>query len=156
MPKVQIARGTKAPFEFSASAEKLFDEDFSSDGFIGDVKIFGDVEDVGKCYVVRGRIMCRKSFICDRCLTEAVGEQIHDFAEEFDKSAAVDDWLDVTELLRDELLAGQPIKNLCKSDCKGLCPVCGANLNDGECGCNRVTLDPRLAALQQLGITNEE
>ena len=148
MPKVQISRGSIAPFEFSATAQKLFDEDFANDGFVGDVKIFGEVEDVGKCFVVRGQIQCQKIFTCDRCLAQATGKQTHDFAEDFDKSAAVDDMLDVTELLRDVLLAGQPMKNLCKADCKGLCPVCGANLNEGDCDCDRFVVDPRLAALQ--------
>lgn len=156
MPKVQTARGDKAPFEFSASAEKLFGEDFSTDGFKDVLKIFGEVEDVGRCFVVRGRIECKKSFICDRCLTPATANQVHEFEEEFDKALAVDDMIDVTEFLRDELLAGQPMKNLCKADCKGLCPVCGANLNEGECGCDRLIVDPRLAVLQQLGISNEE
>ncbi|MBE8954804.1 MAG: DUF177 domain-containing protein [Quinella sp. 2Q5] len=153
MPKVQTARGGSAPFEFSAAASVLFDEDFSADGFVGDVKIFGEVEDVGRCFVVRGRIECRKTFTCDRCLTEACAEQVHNFDEEFDKSAAVDDVLDVTELLRDVLLAGQPMKNLCKADCLGLCPVCGANLNDGDCGCDRFTVDPRLASLQDFKLS---
>ena len=153
MPKVQTARGGNAPFEFSATAEKLFGEDFVDDGFVGDIKIFGEVADVGKKFVVRGRIECKKSFICDRCLTPSTGDQVHEFAEEFDKSEAIDDWLDVTELLRDELLAGQPMKNLCKADCKGLCPVCGANLNDGECGCDRFVVDPRLATLENFKLS---
>ena len=153
MPKVQTARGNKASFEFSATTEELFGEDLSSEGFIGDVKIFGDVEDVGRCFVVSGRIECTKNFTCDRCLTQATEKQIHEFAEEFDKSAAVDDLIDVTELFRDELLAGQPMKNLCKEDCKGLCPVCGANLNDGDCGCDKRIVDPRLAALKDLKLS---
>lgn len=148
MPKVQTARGDNAPFEFSATAEELFDEDFSDDGFDGAIKIVGEVEDAEDCYVVRGRIECKKIFTCDRCLTQATANQVHEFAEEFDKAAAVDDVLDVTELLRDVLLAGQPMKNLCKADCKGLCPKCGANLNDGECGCERFVVDPRFAALE--------
>ena len=150
MPKVQTARNDKVPFEFSATAEKLFGEDFSADGFDGDIKIFGEVEDVGRCYVVRGRIECKKIFVCDRCLTQATANQVHEFEEEIDKSEAVDDFIDVTELLRDELLAGQPMKNLCKADCKGLCPVCGANLNDGDCGCEKFIVDPRLAALEAI------
>ena len=148
MPKVQTARGESAPFEFSATAEKLFGEDFSTEGIIGDVKITGVVEDVGRCFVIRGRIECQKSFICDRCLTQATENQVHEFDEEFDKAEAVEDLIDVTELLRDILLAGQPMKNLCKADCKGLCPVCGANLNDGDCGCDKFIIDPRLAALK--------
>lgn len=152
MPKVQTARGESVPFELSATAKNFFGEDFSEEEFIGDIKIFGEVEDVGRCYVVRGRIECRKSFTCDRCLAQATENQVHEFEEEFDKAEAVDDLLDVTELLRDTLLAGQPMKNLCKADCKGLCPKCGANLNDGECGCDKFIVDPRLAALENFKI----
>ncbi len=147
MPKVQTARGDKASFEFSGTAEKLFGEEL--DGF-SDIKIVGEVEDSGKCYVVRGQIHCKKSFTCDRCLSQATANQVHEFEEEFDKSEAVEDLIDVTELLRDELLAGQPMKNLCKTDCKGLCPKCGANLNEGECGCDRFIADPRLVALEKV------
>lgn len=146
MPKVPTARGDKAPFEFSATAQKLFDEDLED--FEDEIKIVGEVEDVGRCYVVRGRIECKKSFTCDRCLAQSTANQVHEFDEEFDKTEAVDDLLDVTELLRDVLLADQPMKNLCKADCKGLCPVCGANLNEGECGCEKFIVDPRLAALE--------
>lgn len=148
MPKVQTARGSKVPFEFSATTENLFGEDLSAEGFIGDVKISGEVEEVGKNFVVRGQIDCTKTFTCDRCLTQATENQVHEFEEEFDKSQVVEDLIDITELLRDTLLAGQPMKNLCKADCKGLCPVCGANLNDGECECDEFIVDPRLETLK--------
>ncbi len=150
MPKVQTARGGKVPFEFSATTESLFGEDLSAEGFIGDVKISGEVEEVGKNFVVRGQIDCTKTFTCDRCLTQATENQMHEFEEEFDRSQVVEDLIDITELLRDTLLAGQPMKNLCKADCKGLCPVCGANLNDGECECDKFIIDPRLAALKTI------
>ncbi len=39
--------------------------------------------------------------------------------------------------IREELMIDYPMKPLCKPDCRGLCPVCGKNLNEGECGCNR-------------------
>ena len=149
MPKVFIARGGTAPYEFGGTTQELFGEDL--DGFT-DIKISGAVEDAGKKYVVSGQIECIKTFTCDRCLAQAATAQIHRFAEDFDKAEAVDDWLDVTELLRDELLANQPIKNLCKDDCKGLCPKCGANLNEGDCGCDKLCIDPRLAALKNLEI----
>ena len=44
---------------------------------------------------------------------------------------------------------GMDTKTLCSEDCKGLCPRCGANLNDGPCGCKR-EVDPRLAVLAKL------
>lgn len=148
MPHVQTARGATVPFEFGATAEKLFGEDFSGNEFVGDVKVFGEVSDGGKYFVVRGRLECQRTFTCDRCLTVSTEKISSDFAEEFDKSAAVDDLIDVTELLRDELLLSLPMKNLCKADCKGLCPVCGANLNESDCGCDKSVVNPKFAALK--------
>ena len=150
MPKVLTARGGKVPFEFEATAKKLFNEELND--FAGDIKIVGEVEDVGRCFVVRGQIECTRIFTCDRCLAQASENQVHEFEEEFDKSDAVDELIDVTEFLRDSLLAGQPMKNLCKADCKGLCPVCGANLNEGECDCDKFIVDPRLAALKDFKV----
>ncbi|MFQ5816546.1 MAG: DUF177 domain-containing protein [Terriglobia bacterium] len=40
-----------------------------------------------------------------------------------------------------------PMKPLCRDDCRGLCPECGVNLNRGSCGCQRTSVDPRLAPL---------
>ena len=42
------------------------------------------------------------------------------------------------------------MKPLCADDCKGLCPVCGKNLNRETCDCNRTWDDPRMAALREL------
>lgn len=56
--------------------------------------------------------------------------------------------IDLAPLVRDTLLAAQPLSNVCREDCKGLCLVCGANLNQGDCGCDRFIPDPRLAALK--------
>lgn len=53
--------------------------------------------------------------------------------------------LNVDELVYGEALLIWPARVLCKEDCKGLCPVCGQNLNQGECGCDRTQLDPRMA-----------
>ena len=43
-----------------------------------------------------------------------------------------------------------PSRLLCSPDCRGLCPMCAKNLNEGLCGCNRKSVDPRLAVLGQL------
>ena len=149
MLKVQIAKGEVLPFKFREDAEDFCGENFFDEGeLVGKLEIVGAVEDVGKNFIVRGEIVCRKSFVCDRCLTQAAEVQTHKFEEEFDDAEVSDNLIDITELVRDTLIAGQPIKNLCKVDCKGLCPICGANLNEGECGCDREVIDPRLAALK--------
>lgn len=53
--------------------------------------------------------------------------------------------LDTDRLIFDELLLNCPMKVLCRDDCKGICPNCGCNLNEKECGCDRTVRDPRMA-----------
>lgn len=57
--------------------------------------------------------------------------------------------LDLDGLVMEDIYLSLPLRFLCKEDCKGLCPYCGKDLNDGECGCKK-PVDPRLAALSQL------
>ena len=146
---VQISKGVDTQFKFVESAEKLFDEDYFSEeeSFVGNVEIVGEVSDDGLTLKIVGKIYCRKKFICDRCLIQSEENQVHEFEEEIDESEIVDGILDITTLVRDTLIAAQPIKNLCKPDCKGLCPKCGENLNERECSCDKSEVDPRLAAL---------
>lgn len=59
-------------------------------------------------------------------------------------------FVDLAPLIRELILLETPTKPLCRADCQGLCQQCGANLNEGDCGCVEETLDPRLAVLQQL------
>jgi uncharacterized protein len=58
--------------------------------------------------------------------------------------------VDLDPILREQLLLALPGYPVCREDCKGLCPVCGANLNDRECGCDRHVPDPRWAGLKNV------
>lgn len=58
--------------------------------------------------------------------------------------------IDLDPLLREQLVLALPGYPVCKDDCKGLCPVCGANLNDRDCGCDRHVPDPRWAGLKNV------
>lgn len=101
---------------------------------------------------------------CDRCLKEVLlpfeiaCEHEIDFsksgkerAEELDETAYISGYdLDVDRLMFEELLIAFPVKVLCREDCKGICSVCGANLNEGECGCDRTVPDPRMAAIRDI------
>jgi uncharacterized protein len=58
--------------------------------------------------------------------------------------------LDLRPLVRDALLLELPLAPLCRPDCRGLCPTCGADLNEGECACPKAETDPRWAALDAL------
>jgi uncharacterized protein len=60
------------------------------------------------------------------------------------------DGMELEDSLREQVLLAVPIKALCQVDCKGLCPVCGANRNQQACGCPTGPSDPRWAALGDL------
>ena len=56
--------------------------------------------------------------------------------------------LDVMPQIEESIYTLIPTKILCREDCKGLCPNCGADLNYGECSCRNENIDPRLEALR--------
>lgn len=57
---------------------------------------------------------------------------------------------DTRPLLLEQMQLAVPMKPLCREDCKGLCPHCGANRNEGGCDCEDEWVDPRWAALEAL------
>ncbi len=60
------------------------------------------------------------------------------------------DQIDLDQLMREQFYLALPMKPLCREDCRGLCPICGGNLNRDACGCKRDWADPRLAVLKTL------
>jgi len=76
--------------------------------------------------------------------------------EEDDLSTAFyeNDEIDLGQLMREQFLLSLPMKPLCSDDCRGLCPVCGTNLNRGRCDCKREWDDPRFDALRAIRNTN--
>lgn len=58
--------------------------------------------------------------------------------------------IDLTKDLYDILMLTLPIKVLCDENCRGLCPRCGADLNEGPCGCSVEEIDPRWELLKKL------
>lgn len=59
------------------------------------------------------------------------------------------DIIDVTEVVRQNLILALPIAPRCREDCRGLCPRCGADRNRGACACGEQEIDPRLEPLKQ-------
>jgi uncharacterized protein len=58
--------------------------------------------------------------------------------------------LDLTEVAREQILLNLPETVLCREDCRGICPTCGKDLNEGDCSCGGGEIDPRWAALKDL------
>ncbi|MGH7369708.1 MAG: YceD family protein [Candidatus Methylomirabilaceae bacterium] len=78
------------------------------------------------------------------------GEEVELTAEEMDVNFLDDDRLDLSGLLRENVLLSLPVQPLCRAECRGLCPRCGVNMNDTSCQCHVPEPDPRLLPLRQL------
>lgn len=100
---------------------------------------------------------------CDRCLEDVAVPIELEFEQELiaeDKqteeehdemcSFLIGNEFDVNEFVKLNVLMNMPSKVLCHDDCKGLCPVCGNNLNDHECGCDSFVPDPRMARIKDI------
>ena len=61
-----------------------------------------------------------------------------------------DGFIDLGPIVRDDMLLSAPIRAICRADCKGLCPQCGANRSQETCDCANDEVDPRLATLRVL------
>ena len=121
----------------------------------------GNVRNTAGVLVMQGSIATTIHGICDRCASE-----FHRKVEfpidvvlvtKLESEENEDEWVfplegdsaDLDDIVRTVFVLNLDSKLLCKEDCKGLCPRCGKNLNDGPCNC-RKELDPRFAALKQL------
>ena len=64
--------------------------------------------------------------------------------------------IDLRPAVREQVLLSIPPSPVCREDCKGLCPNCGKDLNEGECGCDRVAVDPRWAGLKAIQLETKK
>ena len=76
------------------------------------------------------------------------GEEVK--ADDLGVSFYSDDFIDLEQITREQFYLALPMKPLCTSDCKGLCPVCGVNRNRETCSCESTWVDPRFDALRNL------
>jgi len=128
---------------------------------------------VGPTVRVDGRVATRVALVCGACLASFEQPLEVTIDEEFSRGGAVEhapsgeplgaeaflapvepgDMIDLTEIVRQHLVLALPIAPRCSSDCRGLCPRCGADRNAGTCGCDTEGIDPRLQALEGWGRT---
>ena len=163
--------GQTVPFSFNVDGAEL--DAAVSVTFVGESEVRGTLQATAECYRAEGTIKYSKSFTCDRCLAETTITETIPFSENFfrrdgsrgdenirrpaekgetEMKGEVEtdfdgDVIDLLPTVSDTLVAIQPMQNLCRTDCRGLCSKCGHDLNLGDCGCDRRIVDPRLAAL---------
>ena len=140
----------------------------------GPIKVDCHLHRSGELVYVEGKVKAVLEMDCSRC----VEPFLHDFEEKFsfvvrrlkigetvpdgsDEGEELDEEnliylphdensMDITELVRDAAILSVPLKPVCSESCKGLCPVCGHNLNTGDCGCSEKRTDPRWQSLSGL------
>ncbi|MCX6909329.1 MAG: DUF177 domain-containing protein, partial [Verrucomicrobia bacterium] len=92
--------------------------------------------------VVTGRVWTRVGVTCVRCLKDAQrAVEVRDFVVHRE-IAQTEDFADLTENLREDILLALPQNPLCSKDCRGLCPVCGQDLNERTCSCAKRAASP--------------
>lgn len=118
---------------------------------------------------VRGHVKVGLAATCDRCLEPAALQfdsdfdffyrpvikrgahgEVHLEEGEIDISFYEGDGVRLEDVLREYVLLAQPMRSLCRDDCQGLCPQCGANLNKTACGCAHEPTESPWAALKNL------
>lgn len=117
--------------------------------------------------IVRGKVETVLKTPCSRCLEDfdlGIAENVMVVfsprddsetkeeleADELSQELFSGEVIDLWPTIEEHLMLGLPIKPLCGEDCKGLCSICGRNLNTGQCQCRKTTSHPGFAALEQL------
>ena len=119
----------------------------------------GRVKNIADVLVLEGQAKSVLDYTCDRCMGRFSREKTvklsYMLAEEMEgeedgEIVLLDDGeIDIGDLAYTAFILDMDTKHLCSEDCKGLCPGCGANLNQEDCRCKK-QVDPRLAALAKL------
>ncbi len=138
----------------------LSDTDFLGEmyHFNEPVGIKGYISNNGKSLILKAECVGQMDTQCARCMKditvpvkfeidENLVQGVGETNEDDDVIVFEDVEIDIDDIAANSFLMSIEGKYLCSEDCKGLCPNCGADLNDGDCGCNTDTVDPRWAAL---------
>ncbi len=150
---------------FRADLERGLDKqlfEISSEYFVDQAVVFADEkiacsltsEKQWRGYRLTGEISIPFFEICDRCLVEFTDQHTTEFTIllTYDAELAAmendnviwfgdaENTVDIGTVIRDLVLVEEPFKKICRADCNGICPHCGANRNQENCDCNVVTV----------------
>ena len=141
--------------------------------FDGDIQLDYSVSNTEDNATVTGTISAPVVMSCSRCLEECRIDVVADLTlcikrlnkgeeppddnvdDERDPDVLVyashdENDIDISGYVHDAILLGLPLKPLCREDCRGLCQICGHNLNEGDCGCRVDETDERWRTLGAL------
>ncbi len=125
-----------------------------------------EVRRKGDRFLLQGEVTTQVDAQCSRCLKEFAlslrvpfkliiklspqGGIADNLEEGFLLLSPQAETLEIGERVRQLILLALPLKPLCRPDCRGLCPVCGQDLNEGECNCRREAPDSHWEKLKSL------
>ncbi|WP_456431647.1 YceD family protein [Thermosulfuriphilus sp.] len=127
---------------------------------------------IGPNVRVRGWVDTSLIVNCDRCLEPFTyeiketleliimpppsggAEEVRLRKEDLDVSFFDGEVVDVGLVLREQILLALPMRNICRETCQGLCPVCGTNLNERQCQCEREIRHSPFAVLKKLKVSS--
>ena len=148
--------GLKIPFDYELSLSGITVSGLTP--VTEPVKVSGYVENKAGIVNLKASAALKYEAPCDRCAENVISH--FSFPVEHTLVVALesgdnDDFLEVPnmrlnldELVEEDVNLALPTKYLCNDDCKGLCPICGKNLNKSQCDC-KAPIDPRMEALLQ-------
>ncbi len=163
---VDIDRLPREGLKISKNFELLLDEIIEEDAvFLLPVHADISVKKIGEEIYVKGKIKTLLSFVCSRCLVPFefpvdarfdlvyLPEELEAAKEELSSDDLLTSFyysrkIDLKEVVLEQLNLTFPIKPLCSKDCQGICPVCGKNINSGDCSCITQDSDSRLEKLK--------
>lgn len=155
-------KSAKKEIHFSVEMES-FDYGDEKIKVLKPVAVDGFLYMTGSILNLEGYVSTDLELICSRCLQPFVYNYDGELNEKFTLSSdnkdddvifMDSDSLNITEIIENNIIFSLPIKHLCSESCKGLCQVCGTNLNLSACNCETKDLDPRLAKLKDMFSTD--
>jgi uncharacterized protein len=157
--------GREANYQFTQLVEPIIIDggEVTFGPFLVDVKLINTGDAIAAYFDVQGWAhmvcsLCTKPFEEDVVASFSIlykqeksvsGPEDED-ADDMDIVFYQGDLIDVSEDVRQQVILALPMKPVCRPDCKGLCPRCGKDLNEGPCGCGADDIDPRLAVLEDI------
>lgn len=162
--------GKQYTFRFEAEAWPSEDEEEGVVSLDRPLEVDMDIQRAGtRKYMLTGHLHGGLLVRCDRCLElfhrnlaisfrtflalprEAASEaEIELQEDDLDVAFRMGEEVDVLDIVREQVLLDQPMKRLCREGCKGLCPRCGRNLNQGPCDCPEESGHPAFQKLKLL------
>lgn len=151
--------GCRAQFDYTIDLSK--EEVGFEFPFQHPVRLEGEVSDDAGAITLSATAYARVTTRCARCGKPVeydketdvefllVKELENDDEDRDDLYLVESDAVELDDIIIPELILDMEMAVVCDEDCKGLCPKCGQNLNEGQCGCVTREIDPRLAVLQK-------